>query len=185
MTEETTTTTTTEEQQAPCFVAHPDAGGRCGREAATKVHGLPFCQAHGAEARFGALLEERHVVDRFLEQFSDPGTVSPVEKVLLVGLEHRGDSQVWDGEHMDALTRAYPDPPEELRQQVRRWIADERPRYEEAVVDYLLRALELTNRLMRQAHEERLVFMVEELEKTRESLSAQAACALMEDEARE
>ncbi len=182
MTEETNTTTTTEERPLPCFVRHRDAGGQCYRPAAMRVHGLGFCAEHGEEARLGAALEEQHEVDTFLERFRDRGTNSPVEKALRAALAHRGESRVSDGEHYDALMRAYPDPPEKLRRQVQNWILDEHPGYEETVVDYLLRALALTNKLMRLSYEEEMLWMVERLEAERESLAAQCACALMEAE---
>ncbi len=177
---ETTNTTTTEERPLPCFVRHEDAGGQCRRPEAVRVYGLGLCAEHGEEARLGAALEEQHEVDTFLERFRDRGTNSPVEKALRAALAHRGESWVSDGEHYDALTRAYPDPPEELRRQVHNWILDEHPGYEETVVDYLLRAIALTNKLMRVSYEEQMLWLVERLEEQRESLAAQCAVALEE-----
>ena len=177
---EVNTTTTTVEGPLPCFVRHEDAGVQCYRPEAVRVHGLGFCAEHGEEARLGAALEEQHEVDTFLERFQDRGTNSPVEKALRTAFEHRVDEEVSGADYQDALMRAYPDPPDRLRREVHNWILDEHPGYHETVVDYLLRALNLTNKLMRVSYEEQMMWMVERLENERESLAAQAACALME-----
>ena len=186
MTEEQNTTTTPEEWgPLPCQVRHEDAGGQCRRPGAVRVHGLLFCAEHGREAHLGAALEEQHEVDTFLERFRGRGTNPPVEKALRAALAQRGEGWVSDRAHYDALTRAYPNPPERLRREVHDWLLDERPGCEEPVVDYLLRALALTNKLMRLSYEEELMWMVEKLEEERESLAAQAAAALEELKARQ
>ncbi len=178
MIDETKTNTET-----PCFVAHEDAGGPCGELAAIEVYGLDFCSVHGEEVKLGAALEELHQVDRFLEQFSDPGTTSPVEKVLLAGLEHREDSQVSDGEYMDALIRAYAGAPEDVHERIARWERDEEPGYQ-GVVDSLLDTLATLHKLMRISCEERQTGLVELLERERESTASEAAVVLKREDQR-
>ncbi len=183
MNEKNTTTTTTapgEERGQLCFVRHEDAGGQCRRPAVMEVHGLGFCETHGEEARLGEARQEQHEVDTFLERFRDRGTGSPVEKALRTALLHRGDKVAPDGEHMDALVRAYPNPPEELVELVRQWQLDDGPGHASAS-DSLLETLDTMHRLLRIAHQDGETWLVELLEEERESVAAQAAVALALD----
>ncbi len=180
MTEEQTTTTTTEAAPLPCVVRHPDAGGQCGREAAMKVHGLPFCEAHGEEARIGALLEEHDEIWSFVGQFCTPhvsGVSAPVAKMLQDALERVHSNTPSGADQWRALRDAYPNAPEDLRERIIEWEAGEEPGYQ-GMVDSLLNTLHVIHRCMRVAHEARETWLVETLERERESMAAEAAVAL-------
>lgn len=180
MTENMTTTTTTEEQPLPCFVRHEDAGGQCYRPAAMRVHGLNFCQLHGEETRTGAALEEYQEVYDFLERFRNsevPGVSTPVDRALEAALERLHTEPCADRAHWEALLRAYPDSPEDVRAEVREWKEDEDPNHA-GVLDELLGDLHLLHRLQRIAREDWKTWLVEKLEYERQSRAARAAVAL-------
>ncbi len=169
MTEETTT-------YAHCCVKHPDAGGRCAEPFAVEVYGLNFCKAHGEEARIGAALEEQHEVTTFLERFNDRGTNSPVEKAIRA-VTFMYEAPVSDTDYLEALTRTYPNVPDDVREKVVEMEEDEDPE-RESVLDDLLGTLHTLHRLQRIAHEEYQTYLVEILERERESVAAQTAVAL-------
>ncbi len=173
MTEEQSTTTT---DYTHCSVAHPDAGGPCSEPFAVSVYGLNFCEAHGLQAKLGAALEEAHEVQVFAERFRDRGTNSPVEKALrtLAGREER---TVSDEEHWDALLRAYGNAPADVRGRVAEMEADENPG-RMSVLDDFLDTLYTLHKLQRIAYQEWQTYLVEILERERESVAAQAAVAL-------
>ncbi len=179
MTEEQTTTTTTEEAPLPCFVRHPDAGGQCWEPATTTAYGLDFCETHGGEVNLGALLDEQNELDAFLAGFRD--FPSPVARAFarLDATERVSDSDYWA-----ALVRAYPDPPQDVRERVIEWEASEEPGYQ-GVVDSLLDTLATLFKLMRIAHEERETWLVELLERERERSASEAAVALERADNRE
>src|SRR5215210_2094851 len=138
MTEEKTATTKTEERALPCFVRHPDAGGQCWQPATIEVYGLNFCEAHGEEARLGALLEEQQDAEWFFERFRAncvPRLSSEIERGLQVALDTV--HPVADSDYHRAIARAHEAVPEGVRERVRLWKEDERPGYEN-VVDYYL-----------------------------------------------
>ncbi len=171
------TTTTTEER--PCFVAHEDAGGPCGEPAAIGVYGLNFCKAHGEEVRLGALLEEQHEVDTFLARFRD--FPLPIDRVL----SRLGEAErVRDSDYWAALTRIYPNVPEDVRERVDQWERDEE-HGGIAVLDCLLDNLHALHKLLRISQEEGQPWVVELLERQRESLAAEAAYVLERAETRE
>ncbi len=176
MTEETTTTTT---EGYPCFVAHPDAGGPCGEPATTTAYGLDFCERHGREVNLGALLDEQNELDAFFAGFR--GFPSPVARAFA---RLDATERVSDGDYWRALARAYPDPPEDLRERIAEWEASEEPGYQ-GVVDSLLDTLATLFKIMRTAHDARETWLVEVLEPLRESTAAEAAYALERAEARE
>jgi hypothetical protein len=82
-------------------------------------------------------------------------------------------------DHLQALVRAYPDAPEGVRANVLQWERDEGPN-RGAVVASLLSSLGTLRKLMRVAHEDGETWLVEVLERERESVAAQAAYALRE-----
>ncbi len=176
MTEETTTTATGEERPLRCFVRHEDAGDPCSEPSVVEVYGLPFCEAHGLQATLGAALEEQHEVEVFAERFRDRGMNSPVEKALRT-LAHRGERAVSDQEHWEALARAYGNAPADVREKIAEWEADEDPG-RMSVLDDLLDTLYTLHKLQRIAHEEWQTYLVEILERERESVAAQTAVAL-------
>ncbi len=98
--------------------------------------------------------------------------------VLLVDAERVSDADYWV-----ALARAYPNAPEDVRERVARWEEDEEPGYA-AVVDNLLDQLHVTHKVMRTAYEGKATWLVELLERERESVAAQAAVALERAETR-
>ncbi len=175
MTEEHTTTTT-EERLLPCQVRHEDAGGQCRRPEAMRVHGIGLCAEHGQEARLGAALEEQHEVQVFAERFRDRGTGSPIEKALYA-LADREERTVSDEEYWEALLGAYGNAPDDVRARVAEIEADENPG-RMSVLDDFLDTLYTLHKLQRIAYQEWQTYLVEILERERESVAAQAAVAL-------
>src|SRR5215210_968732 len=108
MTEEKTATTKTEERALPCFVRHPDAGGQCWQPATIEVYGLNFCEAHGEEARLGALLEEQQDAEWFFDRFRAshvPSLSSEIERSLELALD--GVRPLADSDYYRAIVRAH------------------------------------------------------------------------------
>ncbi len=175
--EQTTTTTAEEERPLPCFVRHPDAGGQCHEPSAVEVYRLSFCQRHGKEVRD---VEERDEVYYFFERFSAdhvPGVSSPVECAVEETVKQLHDGPSLDDVHHEALLRAFPNPPEDVREEIARWEADEELGHM-PVVDCLLGSLHTLHKLMRIAREERQTWLTEILERHRESEAVRAAVAL-------
>jgi hypothetical protein len=172
----------------PCVVSHEDAGGQCWRPEAMEVHGLPFCEVHGPEARIGALSEAAHDAEQFFERFRypyarplSPMVVSGVEAALehVCSLSFR-ESEAGDS-YEEALKRAYPNPPEAVRQMVENWQEEEEPG---RVYDELSGVLNTLHKMMRVAHEDGRTWLVEMLEYERENQAVQARVALEEHPAR-
>ena len=183
---ETTTTGTGEERALPCFVHHPDAGGLCGREAVMKIYGLDFCEAHGEEVRIGAVFEQLREVETLFEGFRNPHVTesgSDIESTLRTTLDNLHRDAPTGDKYLRALLQAYPNPPEDVRERVRRWQLDEGPEGP-AVFDILMDTLGTLRRLIRIAYEDGERWLVEVLEEHRESIAAQAAVALADLEER-
>lgn len=180
MTEEKTTTAT-EERTAPCVVRHADAGGRCKEPATMEVHGLDFCEAHGEEARLGALLEEQQDAEWFFERFRAehaPGLSSEIRR----GLKRAVDGLLLtdEADYHRAIVRAHDAAvPEGVRERVALWERDEGPG-RGTVVDWCLDSLFVLHKLLRIAHAEEKTWLVEVLEIERQSIAAEAAVALEE-----
>lgn len=173
---------TDEERRMHCFVQHADAGGRCEEPASKVVYGLYFCEAHGAEAEAGALLEAYTDASYFFERLNNPhvpGFNSIVDRELAALAERLTDAAFSDAAHHVALMHAYPSVPEGRREQIDSWKRDEDP-YPEAVETALLDALTTTHKLMRLAYEEGETPLLETLEQEREGLAAHAAYAMRE-----
>ena len=96
---------------------------------------------------------------------------------------HHHYSNLPEGRDYDrALLGAYAaDAPEGVRLRTLAWQEDEAPGYH-PVYDILMDNLQLLHKLMRLAFEDKKEWLVEVLEVERESLAAQAACALAADE---
>lgn len=91
-----------------------------------------------------------------------------------------GEELVEEGtaaEHRRALVRAYPDVPEKVRERIVTWEQDEGP-HSGAVVDSLLSTLGTLGKLMLVAHQDGETWLVENLEREREGVAAQAVYAL-------
>jgi hypothetical protein len=169
------------ERGLPCFVYHEDAGGHCERTATTRVYGLAFCGAHGAEVRAGALLEAYEDAGHFFDRFRNPHTppVSEiVERELAAAVNRMNDEGPGDRAYQDALRRAYPDVPEKVRAGVHTWEEDADHGKELGPVDCLLDTLMTMHKLLRLAFEDGECWLVEVLEYEREAVAAQAAYAL-------
>ncbi len=80
-------------------------------------------------------------------------------------------------DRLRALVRAYPNVPERVTANVLQWEQDEGPN-RGAVADSLLSSLGTLEKVMRVAHEDGEVWLVELLELERESTASQAAYAL-------
>ena len=138
-----------------------------------EVNDLPFCALHGTEAKLGADLEASEDAGNLFASRANPYAQDALHRLL--------EEAPSDGEYHEALVAAYPDPPEEVRERIRRWQEDEEPGYL-TVVDTLLQRLGTIHRLMRIAHEAGAGDLVELLERERESTAAEAAVALADAE---
>ncbi len=112
------------ERGLPCIVRHEDAGGRCQRTATVKMYNiLNFCPEHGAEARIGALMEACQDAGYFFDRFRNPHVPDLndlVERELVSAIVRMNDEGPSDDDHQRALSRAYPNPPEKVREMMRR-----------------------------------------------------------------
>ncbi|MDP9458331.1 MAG: hypothetical protein M3Q60_21710 [Actinomycetota bacterium] len=171
------------ERGLPCFVYHPDAGGHCERTATTRVYGLAFCEAHGAEVRAGALLEGYEDADCFFGRLKNPhvsGLSEVIERELEAVVNRMRGEGPSDDDYQQALRRAYPDVSEKVRAGVHTWEEDTDYGKELGPVDCLLDTLMTIHKLLRHAFEDGECWLVEVLEYERESVAAQAAYALRE-----
>ncbi len=82
-----------------------------------------------------------------------------------------------DNDHYEALSRAYPNPPEGVRGMIARWAEDERNSGGVPPLDLLLDSLQTLHKLMRLAHEDGEDWLTEILEYQRQETAARAACA--------
>ena len=127
----------------PCFVHHPDACGKCLRDAVMKVYGLPFCEIHGAEAKTGALEELYFDAANFLGRLDNIHVLPPNPATL--GALRRAVSELQEAEASasgratdEALRRAYPLNLEQMDEEAdafrgRHWL-DERRRISQCVI---------------------------------------------------
>ncbi len=164
-----------------CCVRHPDAGGRCQRTATIKMYEmLNFCPEHGEEARVGALMELYQDAGYFFDRFRNPHVpdMNPlVERELAAAIVRMNDEGPSDADHYRALSRAYPNPPEKVREIIRRWERDEWNSGGVPPLDLLLDSLQTILKLMRLAHEDGEDWLTEILEYQRQECAARAACA--------
>lgn len=171
---------------APCFVHHPDAGGQCERTATMRVYGLHFCDAHGKDARLGAISQAIHEAFNFFSRFRNPEAegMSPLIDTELGEAAARLRCNGPTGtEETAALLRAYPNTAEHVRDHVTTWERDEEQGeepYRGTVYDSLQDTLYSVHKVMRIAFEDGETWLVELLEYERESVAAQAAYALRE-----
>ncbi len=170
------------ERGLPCVVRHPDAGGRCLKTATIRTHDvLNFCPEHGEEARIGALMEAYQDAANFFHRFRNPHVpdLNPVvEGELAAVLGRMNVEGPSDADHERALLRAYPNPPEKVREIIRRWERDERNSGGVPPLDLLLDSLQTLHKLMRLAHEDGEDRFTEILKYQRQECAARAACAL-------
>lgn len=170
----------------PCFVHHEDAGGRCEKPAAMQVYGIHLCEAHGTEARAACLSELFQDATDFLERYDNdhvPET-NPAAMLALrsaVSLLLRAGNEAED-QTDEAVRRAYADVPGHVMEHVKvrtrdcngeDWPNSETFRENRVVI----------HKLMRQAFDARETWLVETLEKERESVAAHLSAA-MENEDR-
>ncbi len=171
-----------------CVVRHPDAGGRCQRTAAIKMYGmLNFCPEHGLEAKVGALMETCQDAGYFFDRFRNPHVpdLNPlVERELAAAIVRMNDEGPSDSDYYRALSRAYPNPPEKVREMIRLWERDERANRGPTPLDLLLDSLFTIHKLMRIAFEDGEDWLTELLEYQRQECAARAACALGDRELR-
>jgi hypothetical protein len=170
------------ERGLPCVVRHEDAGGRCQRAATVKMYNiLNFCPEHGEEAKVGALMELYQDAGYFLDRFRNPHVPdlnSIVERELEAAVDRMRGEGPSDDDHYEALSRAYPNPPEKLREMMCLWERDERADRGSSPVDLLLDSYYTLCKLMRIAFEDGEDWLVELLEDQRQETAARAACAL-------
>ncbi|PLS86818.1 MAG: hypothetical protein CYG60_05235 [Actinobacteria bacterium] len=169
------------ERGLPCVVRHPDAGGRCERTATVKMYEiLNFCPDHGAEARVGALMELYQDAGYFFDRFRNPHTPdlnNLVERELAAAIVRMNDEGPSDSDHYRALFRAYPNPPEGVREMIAQWERDERANRGPTPLDLLLDSLFTIYKLMRLSFEDGEDWLTELLEYQRQECAARAACA--------
>ncbi len=173
-----------------CWVGKGLTGTRCERPAVMEVYGLAMCEAHGEEAAAGALEEIAHDLEQELPRLMNP-YVRSLSPHLEAALRH--GSEVLDGmagfeERSDArLLAAFPLDRSRTCTETLAY-AEDPGRYREPVdtpVDVYLSARILVHRLMRLAYEEDATWLVETLERERESVAEQAAYALALDRGQE
>ncbi len=158
------------DRDLPCVVRHPDAGGRCGRTATMRMYGvLNFCAQHGEEARIGADMELYYDAGYFFDRFRNPHVPdlnALVERELAAAVGRMNEEGPSDADYYRALSRAYPDTPEHVREMVFRWERDERGDEERGMLpaDLLLDSLLTVRKLLRIAHEDGEDWLVEILE---------------------
>ncbi len=168
------------ERGRPCFVHHEDAGGRCERTATMLVYGLAFCREHGTEARIGAEMEAFDDAEHYFDRLRNPHVPSLndlVDGELAAVVDRMRDEGPTDADHYRALSRAYPNPPEKVREIIRRWERDEWNSGGVPPLDLLLDSLQTILKLMRLAHEDGEDWLTEILEYQRQECAARAACA--------
>lgn len=169
------------DRDLPCVVHHPDAGGRCERTATIRMYDiLAFCPEHGEEARIGALQEAYHDAYYFFERFKNPHVPALnniVERELAGALSRMHDEGPSDEDHYQALSRAYPDAPERVREMIRQWERDEEADRGPTPLDLLLDSYYTICKLMRFAHEDGEDWLTEILEYQRQETAARAAFA--------
>ncbi len=174
------------ERGLPCVVRHPDAGGRCQRTATVKMYGiLNFCPEHGSEARIGAEMELYQDAGYFFDRFRNPHVPDLndlVERELAAAIVRMNDEGPSDEDHYRALSLAYPNPPEKVREIILLWERDCRANRGPMPVDLLLDSLQTLHKLMRLAHEDGEDWLTEILEYQRQETAARAACALEESD---
>ncbi|MDP9479419.1 MAG: hypothetical protein M3R38_27735 [Actinomycetota bacterium] len=169
------------ERGLPCVVRHPDAGGRCQRTATIRMYEmLNFCPEHGEEAKVGALMELYQDAGYFFDRFRNPHTPdlnNLIERELEAAVNRMRGEGPSDEDYYRALSRAYPNPPEGVREMIRLWECDEWANRGPAPVDLLLDSLGTLNKLMRIAHEDGEDWLTELLEYQRQETAARAAFA--------
>ncbi len=172
------------ERGRPCCVRHPDAGGRCERTATIRMYDvLNFCGLHGEEARIGALLELYQDAGYFFDRFRNPHVpdMNPlIERELAAAIRRMNDEGPSDNDHYEALSRAYPNPPEGVREIIILWERDCRANRGPTPLDLLLDSLFTICKLMRLSFEDGEDWLTEILEYQRQECAARAACALGE-----
>lgn len=170
------------ERGRPCCVYHPDAGGRCERTSTVRMYDLLcFCPEHGAEARLGALMEVYQDAAYFFDRFRNPHVPDInglVDRELGAAVVRMNDESPSDQEYYRALSLAYPDTPQRVREIIRQWERDERGDGGVPPFDLLLDSLNTLRRLMRLSHEDGQDWLTEILEYQRQEMAAQAAFAL-------
>ncbi len=117
----------------------------------------------------------------FFDRFRNPHVPdlnNLVERELGAAIVHMNDEGPSDDDHQRALSRAYPNPPEKLREMIRLWERDERANGGPTPADLLLLdSLNTLNKLVRLAHEDGEDWLVEILEHERQEIAARAAFA--------
>lgn len=167
----------------PCVVR--DAGGPCGRAATMEVYGLAFCEVHGAECKAGALEELYHDAEQFLDRLDNPHVAPPNPEALR--LIRAGVSEMvnmsWQVVRVgdETLVRAYPFV-EELADPQTLGFDYSDPERGSTPEDWYREDRMLTHKLMRLAFEGGASWIVEELEKIRQSTAAQLAYAVQDYE---
>lgn len=175
----------TDEERAtelPCFVQHADAGGRCGELASKVVYGLYFCEAHGAEVGAGALYQLRQEAGEFFERFRNPHVPdlnSLVDQELGEAARRISPTTDDDEDYHQALARAYPEIPDNVRKEMDGWARDE-SRGMGTVEDCLLNSLATLHKILYIAYQDGETWLVENIEVMRQAEAARASYAMQE-----
>ena len=168
----------TDKRGMPCHVHHPDAGGPCKRPATTEVYGLHFCEAHGEDVRLGAASQGAHQAWKFFERFRHPhveGVGSAIEREIDAALDRIVRGRPSGEEETRAMLRAYPNATEQVREHVLSDNEDEPglPTFYDSLMD----GIYTLHECMEISYQDGQTWLVEILERERESASAHAACA--------
>ena len=129
-------------------------------------------------------MEAYHDATYFFDRFRNPHTPdlnAIVERELAATLSRMHREGPSDDDHQRALSRAYPDAPEHVREVIIRWDRDEWNSGGLPPLDLLLDSLNTVLKAMRIAYEDREDWLVEILEYQRQEMAARAAFALQLD----
>ena len=171
----------------PCWVRERAAAGPCRRPSVVKVYEFALCEEHGAECKAGALEELYIDADVFFERLQgDPPLTNPlIGRIIQAGWSQLG-AQWPDYKAQDeALRRAYPFRRDLMDEDFRNfdYAGGERMRGPDPTPpDWCRHQRYVIHKLMRLAFEEDADYLMEDLEKHREHVSAQLAYVLVDSE---
>jgi hypothetical protein len=172
--------------EVPCWVRVETAGGPCKKPSVVRVYGLPFCEAHGEEAKSGDL-EELYVGAVFALENMEGTFTRAINPKVLNALRAARLELGTIGNDMDtdieALTTAYPFREDLMDEAFKDFdYAQTGP----APEDWSRRQRLVIHKLMRMAfeEEEEADYLLADLEKHREHVAAQLAYVLEDYERR-
>lgn len=170
------------EQSQPCWVGHGEGLDPCKQTSVVRVYGLPFCEVHGEEVRAGAMEEMVQDIGELRDLRAVHAAKELVRQVILrilrtwrLLLEHH--ERVADKEAEAALLEAYPFREDRVIMDLVGEMVDDN-RGHAPPYDSLRDERHELHGLMRHAYTSDLAYVVEALEKDRQSIASQCAYML-------